>query len=146
MWRNWAGDQSCRPAEVIRPRSRDELVEAVGSSAAAGKRIKVAGSGHSFTEAPLTDGTMIRLEELDRVLDADPATGLVKVEAGIVLGALNAALARHGLALPNLGDIDRQTWPARSAPAPTGPVPSCATSRPRWRQSRSSPPTASCVS
>ena len=109
VWRNWVGDQSCTPAEVLRPRSRDELTEAVGKTAAAGRRLKVAGSGHSFTEAALTDDTMVRIEALDRVLDADPASGLFKVEAGIVLAALNEQLDRAGLALPNLGDIDRQT-------------------------------------
>ena len=35
-----------------------------------------------------------RLELLDRVLDVDPAAGLVKVEAGIVLGDLNRRLDR----------------------------------------------------
>jgi L-gulono-1,4-lactone dehydrogenase len=109
VWRNWPGDQSCTPAEVIAPRSRDELIEAVGASASAGRRIKVAGSGHSFTGAALTDDTMIRVEALDRVLDVDSASGLFKVEAGIVLAALNEQLDRHGLALPNLGDIDSQT-------------------------------------
>jgi L-gulono-1,4-lactone dehydrogenase len=43
------------------------------------------------------------------VLDADPASGLVKVEAGITLAALNEELERLGLAMENLGDIDRQT-------------------------------------
>ena len=108
-WRNWVGDQRCRPARVLAPRSREELVEAVGATAAGGRRMKVTASGHSFTEAALTDDTMIRIEALDRVLDADAAAGLVKVEAGIVLAALNEELARRGLALPNLGDIDRQT-------------------------------------
>ena len=58
-WRNWAGDQSCRPAEIVRPRDREELAEAVAAAAAAGRKVSVAGSGHSFTEAALTDGTMI---------------------------------------------------------------------------------------
>ena len=40
---------------------------------------------------------------------ADAATGLVKVEAGIVLADLNRGLDRFGLAFENLGDIDRQT-------------------------------------
>jgi L-gulonolactone oxidase len=43
------------------------------------------------------------------VLDADPGSGLVKVEAGITLRDLSAALWERGLAMENLGDIDRQT-------------------------------------
>jgi len=108
-WVNWAGDQSCRPAEVVRPRSREELAEAVAGAAAAGRRVSVAGSGHSFTEAALTDGTMVRIEALRGVEDADPGSGLVRVGAGTVLADLNEELAGLGLAMENLGDIDRQT-------------------------------------
>src|SRR4051812_22797787 len=108
-WVNWAGDQSCRPARILRPRSRDELAEAVAAAAAAGEKVRVAGSGHSFTEAALTEGTMVRLEALSGVLDADRDSGLVRVGGGTVLAELNEDLARLGLAMENLGDIDRQT-------------------------------------
>ena len=108
-WVNWAGDQRCRPARLVRPGSRDELAEAVAAAAAAGQRVKVAGSGHSFTEAAMTEGTMIDLAGLAGVLDADPATGLVKVAGGTVLAALNEEIAALGLAMENLGDIDSQT-------------------------------------
>ncbi len=108
-WENWAGDQACRPAEIVRPRSRDELAEAVAAAAAAGRKVSVAGSGHSFTEAAMTDGTMVRIEALKGVLDADRESGLVRVSAGTVLADLNEELARLGLAMENLGDIDRQT-------------------------------------
>ena len=43
------------------------------------------------------------------MLDADPASGLVRVEAGITLRALNRELDALGLALPNLGDVDAQS-------------------------------------
>jgi L-gulono-1,4-lactone dehydrogenase len=109
QWCNWTGDQVCQPAEVVRPGGRDELGEAIVTAAAAGRRVSVAGSGHSFTEAALTDGTMVRIEALAGVIDADPGSGLVKVGAGTVLADLNEELARLGLAMENLGDIDRQT-------------------------------------
>jgi L-gulono-1,4-lactone dehydrogenase len=108
-WVNWAGDQSCRPARIARPRSRDELAEAIAAAAAAGEKVRVAGSGHSFTEAALTEGTLVGVEALRGVLDADPGSGLVRVGGGTVLGELNEELARLGLAMENLGDIDRQT-------------------------------------
>ncbi len=108
-WRNWAGDQTCTPAAIERPRSRGELAAVVRAAAEAGRSVRVAGSGHSFTEAALTDGVMVRVEALNRVLDANPTSGLVKVEAGIVLADLNERLHELGLAMENLGDIDRQT-------------------------------------
>ena len=108
-WRNWSREQSCSPVEIVRPHTREGLVSAVLAARAEDRRIRVAGSGHSFSPAALTDGTLLRLELLDRILVVDPVAGLVKAEGGIVLGDLNRRLAKHGLALENLGDIDHQT-------------------------------------
>jgi L-gulono-1,4-lactone dehydrogenase len=108
-WVNWAGDQSCRPAQIVSPQSREELADAIGVAAAAGEKVRVAASGHSFTEAALTGGTMLRLEALNGVHDADRESGLVRVGGGTVLADLNEQLAGLGLAMENLGDIDSQT-------------------------------------
>jgi L-gulonolactone oxidase len=108
-WVNWAGDQRCRPARVAAPRTVAELAEVIAAAAAAGQKVSVAGSGHSFTETAMTDGTMVQVEALRGVLDADRASGLVRVGGGTVLRELNDALAELGLALENLGDIDAQT-------------------------------------
>jgi len=48
---HWAGDQRCRPDADRRAAVREELAEAIGWLAAAGQKVKVTGSGHSFTEA-----------------------------------------------------------------------------------------------
>jgi FAD-linked oxidoreductase len=108
-WRNWAGDQTCTPLERLRPASREELCECVASATAAGRKISVAASGHSFTETAMTEGTMIDAGRLSGVIDADRSSGLVKVGAGTVLADLNEQLHGLGLAMENLGDIDRQT-------------------------------------
>ncbi len=108
-WRNWAGDQSCEPAETARPRDLAELRATVAGAADAGRVVSVRGAGHSFTEAALTDGTLIDLAALSGVLDADPSSGLVRVGGGTVLAELNQRLHELGLAMENLGDIDRQT-------------------------------------
>lgn len=108
-WRNWSHEQRCRPQEMIRPHTREGLVQSVVEAAKEGRQVKVAGSGHSFSEAALTDGRMLRIESLDRILEVDRSAGLVKVEAGIELRELNRRIDRLGLAMENLGDIDRQT-------------------------------------
>lgn len=108
-WRNWAGDQACAPVERVRPADREELSRAVAVAAEAGRKISVPGSGHSFTETAMTDGTMIDAGALSGVLEADRSSRLVKVGAGTVLADLNQRLYELGLAMENLGDIDRQT-------------------------------------
>jgi L-gulono-1,4-lactone dehydrogenase len=109
MWRNWAGTHSCVPVTIEHPKSAREVAGAVRRAAEAGRAVRAAGAGHSFSPCVPTDGTLVRLDRLDRILDADAGTGLVKVEAGITLSALNAGLEARGLALPNLGDIDAQS-------------------------------------
>lgn len=109
MWRNWAGDESCRPRVLERPGSVAEVAAALERAEAAGERVRVAGTGHSFTDVACSDERLLTLERMDRVLDVDRGGGRVRVEGGITLRALNAALAAHGLALENLGDIDAQT-------------------------------------
>jgi L-gulono-1,4-lactone dehydrogenase len=109
MWRNWAGDQRCSPTAFERPGGVAEIAAALERAAVAGERVRVAGSGHSFTDAACTDGRLLSLERMDRVLDVDRSSGLVRVEGGITIHALGAALAAHGLAFENLGDIDAQT-------------------------------------
>src|SRR5688572_5924139 len=109
MWRNWAGDQQCGPAAVEQPGSIPELRAAIGRAVDAGQTVRAAASGHSFTDIACTDGVMLRLDRMNRLLDVDRDAGLAKVEGGIVIRALSEALAQEGLALENLGDIDVQT-------------------------------------
>ncbi|HEU0018815.1 MAG TPA: D-arabinono-1,4-lactone oxidase [Thermoleophilaceae bacterium] len=108
-WRNWAGDQACRPAAIEHPASASEVAEAVSRAREAGRIVRVAGAGHSFTDAALTDGSLLRLDRMRRVLEVDSISGLARVEAGISLNELSEALWAHGLALENLGDIDVQS-------------------------------------
>ncbi|MFD6106757.1 FAD-binding protein, partial [Nocardia salmonicida] len=119
-WVNWAGQQRCTPAVVAAPRDVEELAAIVTDAAAAGRTVRVAGSGHSFTDAVLTDGTLVDLSGLNKVLDVDVDAGQVRVEAGISLHAASPLLHQHGLAFPNLGDIDTQSLAGATATATHG--------------------------
>ncbi len=108
-WRNWAGDEHCAPAAIERPSSIAEIAAALSRAKAHDQRVRVAGAGHSFSDIALTDGRLLRLDRMNRLLDVDRASGLVRVQGGITIHALNARLAAIGLALENLGDIDVQS-------------------------------------
>jgi FAD-linked oxidoreductase len=109
QWRNWAGDEGCRPTAILHPESVEQIAAAVHRANRAGLRVRVAGAGHSFGDIACTDGLLILLDRFQRVLDVDRESGLVRVQAGITIRQLNAHLAGHGLALENLGDIDVQS-------------------------------------
>src|SRR4051812_38208954 len=105
-WVNWSGSQRANPARFVAPRSRAELQRAITEGPAP---VRVAGAGHSFSGGGAPEGTLISLDHLHRVLDANADSGLVRVEAGIRLHALTRELHARGLAMPNLGDIDAQS-------------------------------------
>ena len=109
IWRNWAGNQRSRPAIIERPASESEVVAVVNRAVSNRHRVKVVGSGHSFTGIAVPDEVMIDLSKMNRIIDVDLELGLVTVQAGIVLSDLNAHLEAQGLSMPNLGDVTYQS-------------------------------------
>jgi L-gulonolactone oxidase len=120
IWSNWAGNQSCAPAGIHRPRSEAELVAIVERAATAGRHVKVVGAGHSFTPLVCTDGDLVDLRDYSRVLAVDSDAGTATVEAGIPLSRMSVELARHGLAFENLGDIAYQSIAGATSTATHG--------------------------
>ncbi|SHL14003.1 FAD-linked oxidoreductase [Pseudonocardia thermophila] len=108
-WRNWAGAQRTDPVRAVVARGAGEVADAVQAAARDGLRVKAIGSGHSFSAIGVADGVAVVVSGDPRDARIDSATGLVTVPAGITLRRLNRLLWEHGLALPNLGDIQEQT-------------------------------------
>ncbi|MGW1609845.1 D-arabinono-1,4-lactone oxidase [Streptomyces sp. NPDC002285] len=108
-WRNWGGTVAARPAREVSPASVEELAAAIRRAGEDGLKVKAVGSGHSFTSIAATDGVLIRPQLLTGIRDIDREAMTVTVEAGTPLRRLNAALAREGLSLTNMGDIMEQT-------------------------------------
>lgn len=74
-----------------------------------GQRVKVPGSGHSFTAAAKPEDQWIDISKLSGIRSIDRENSTVTVGAGTVLADLNRLLDAQSLALPNLGDIAYQT-------------------------------------
>jgi L-gulonolactone oxidase len=108
-WRNWGGNQHAVAAAVLSPGSTEDVSALVKAAADDGRKVKVVGSGHSFTAIAATDDQRIHLHRMAGLVAVDRDRRLVTVQAGMPMYALNTLLATHGLAVPNLGDIDAQT-------------------------------------
>lgn len=92
------------------PTSTTAVAAIVRTAAEAGERVKVIGGAHSFTDIAMTDGHLLSLDAMNRVLAVGGPDGFdVTVQAGIRLYDLNEELASRGLAMPNLGDINTQS-------------------------------------
>ena len=112
-WENWGRNVTAAPSAVHAPRSSEEVAALVARAAERGERLRPVGSGHSFSPiaVPVVSppGSQVRLDRLTGILSVDQSSGTVRVAAGTPLHELNGALERVGLAMVNLGDIDRQT-------------------------------------
>ena len=98
----------CTPAAIVRPRSEDEVAVAVRRAAAAGQKVRVAGSGHSYTELVSTNGTLLSLEHMRGIRSLHAERSEATVWAGTRLRSLGDPLWEQGFAMENLGDTDVQ--------------------------------------
>ena len=108
-WTNWGRSASAEPVRIARPSSVAAVADIVRDAASRGQTVKAVGAGHSFTDIAATSGVLLQLDALSGILSVDAATKRVRVAAGTRLYALGPMLAEHGLALQNMGDIDRQS-------------------------------------
>ncbi len=108
-WRNWDGRIRCQPAVYAAPRSEHELRRIMRQWSSEGRRVRVAGSGHSFTPLVESADALLWLGRLSGLHSVDAAAGTVTVWAGTTLRRLGRLLAAQGLAQENLGDIDAQS-------------------------------------
>lgn len=72
-------------------------------------RLKAVGAGHSFTGIAVAPGVLLDLTELTGLVEVDRERQRVRLRAGTRLHQIPHILAPYGLAMPNLGDIDRQS-------------------------------------
>ena len=86
------------PTGVLVPRSRDDIVRAVNICRKHGCPITMRGGGTSQAGQAIGEGLQIDTSKyLNRLLDVNPLERWARVEPGIVLDELNAALRPHGL-------------------------------------------------
>lgn len=104
-WSNWSGSVTCAPI-LASPAGEAELAHLLRSTTGT---LRVTGSGHSFTPLCEAGNLLLALDALQGLIAADPATQQATVWAGTKLHQLGAPLRAEGLALANMGDIDRQS-------------------------------------
>lgn len=108
-WRNWGDSARATPSGLARPADVDALCALLETAARTQDRIKVVGGAHSFTALAATDGTLVSLDAIQGIISVDVASGRVRMYGGTRLHTLAGLLEPYSLALPNMGDIDRQS-------------------------------------
>lgn len=108
-WQNWARSVKIRPASVERPRTAEGVQRAVQAAIAHDLQIKAVGAGHSFTGIAVAPGVLLELDDMQGLVSVDSDRRRVTLLAGTRLHRIPRLLAPYGLAMENLGDIDRQS-------------------------------------
>ena len=116
-WKDCIDRRRCQPLVYAKPRTLAELVQRVRAAASANMRVKAVGSGHSFSNATDAPDLMINTHALNRRLEIDRNTlrdpskfdRMFRVEGGILIRDLSAALDKVGLGMHNLGGYTGQT-------------------------------------
>lgn len=101
LWSNWAGNQKCCIKKIFYPKTKEELLENIKSAVNNNKKIRVVGSGHSWSNLICNKDYLISLKNLNNILSVDKEKNEVKVQAGITLKRLNEELDKLNLAIPN---------------------------------------------
>mmetsp|Transcript_23461 Transcript_23461/g.35079 ORF Transcript_23461/g.35079 Transcript_23461/m.35079 type:complete len:270 (-) Transcript_23461:1259-2068(-) len=96
-------DAKVDPVPIFYPKTKAELQALVKSN----PRFRAIGSGHSFRGVVETDGALISLEDMNRVLSVQGK--IVTVEAGIKIRDAIRILEDNDLAIKNMGNYDRQS-------------------------------------
>lgn len=105
-FRNWGGNQTFTPADVVSPRSLDELLAAVERYGRAGRKIKAVGGMHSWSACAVAEDVCISMAGLNRVLGHDEASKTITAEAGIQLKTLYEEMDKHDLAIASIPNVD----------------------------------------
>lgn len=120
VWTNWVGNQSFSPASIVTARAEADVIAAVQAAARQGQRLRVPGSGHSFTPVVETDGVLLDASALTGIISTDVANTSVKAWSQTKVADFGPILWDAGLALSNQGDIDAQAIAGAIATATHG--------------------------
>ncbi|XP_076346297.1 L-gulonolactone oxidase-like isoform X2 [Tachypleus tridentatus] len=107
---NWARTFGCRPELFFAPKTEDEVIKIINLAREEKKKIRVVGNGHSPSDIACTTDFMISLQHMNKVLEVNEESSMIKVQAGVTLQELNEKhLPKYGLALPVLGAVSDVT-------------------------------------
>ena len=101
-WRNWAGNLEAEPVRILRPASREDLVEIAVRASREGRAIRTFGSGYSWAALVPTSDYLVSFERLDRCLEIDTDRATIKVQPGMTVWEMTEAAAEAGLTFPTM--------------------------------------------
>ncbi|MBT4775839.1 MAG: FAD-binding protein, partial [Crocinitomicaceae bacterium] len=108
-WTNWSGSVKSEPIAILYPSSEDEIMDIVKNAIVSNQKIRMVGSGHSFSKILETEQVLVSLDKMQGIISHDFESQTATVWAGTKLKKLGDLLFDIGLAQENMGDINVQS-------------------------------------
>ena len=117
-WRNEAKNQISEPLRMYSPASLKDVIKIVKEAERTGMSVRAVGSGHSWSDVAVGGDFLVLPDKLNESLpleesllgDQVDTSTLFRFESGMRIRELNELLDQRGLALPNMGGYDAQTY------------------------------------
>jgi FAD/FMN-containing dehydrogenase len=108
-WSNWSGSLTFSPGKIFKPLNAQEVKKVVLAAREMGKKVRVAGAGHSSSPLVQTDDFLISMENFKGVISADTEKSESIIGTGMTVKEAGMGLLHYNLSMHNTGDVDVQT-------------------------------------
>ena len=107
--KNWSGYINWTPSNIFYPETEEEIQTIVQKAIRESKKVRIIGTGHSFTPLFKTDNYLINLDKYQGLLSHNQEKLQATIKAGTKLYNFGPLLFDNGMAMENMGDVDRQS-------------------------------------
>ncbi|HEX6389539.1 MAG TPA: FAD-binding oxidoreductase [Solirubrobacteraceae bacterium] len=88
------------PGLIARVKDADDVVTCIAYANEQDMPVAIRSGGHGIDGFAMPDGALVIDTSLMKDVQVDPGTGKVRIEAGVLLGEMDAATQEHGLVVP----------------------------------------------
>jgi FAD/FMN-containing dehydrogenase len=89
-----------QPALIVRCTDAEDILTAVNYAVEQDAAIAIRSGGHAIDGHAMPDGAFVIDTSPMKGITVDPQTGITRIEAGVLLGEMDAATQEHGLVVP----------------------------------------------
>lgn len=107
-WQNWSGSQQHSVEQMMLPADEAGIVKLLDRASSEARCVRAIGSAHSFVPF-WTNDYLLSLDNMRGLVSCEPERQQATFWAGTKLHEMGQPLWDMGLAMANMGDIDRQS-------------------------------------
>jgi hypothetical protein len=99
-WQNWAENVSAEPTLLLAPTNKEEILQLIQMARAEQRKVRVAGSGHSWSPLVPTRDVMVQMHHFNQLSLNEDKT-LVTMQAGVTVDQLAQFLLDNEVCVPS---------------------------------------------